>query len=299
MKLGRKDYTISVKTGTDANKAKFKKECVQGEIYHATDTGFFYIAEVTAGASDATLSKFGASAFNQYSVSFDGANDSIDVASNPNLDVYSCSLWFKTTETHFSLPIAGFGKSGSQYGGIRFIPVITGRAVEFNDGFQYIAAGGLSNSDVFDGAWHHVAIVYVDSGYTTSTGTATNNGKGYKIFIDGTRVDTVVSLTSHAYSLATTSSFFSVGKERTDFFDGLIDEVAVFGSSLTDANITTLYNSGVPGDLSSFSPTLWWRMGDGTEAGSGTTVYDMSTNSNNGTLTNIASPNGFVTDVPS
>ena len=59
MKFGRKDYTISVKTGTDANKAKFKKECVQGEIYHATDTGFFYIAEVTAGASDATLSKFG------------------------------------------------------------------------------------------------------------------------------------------------------------------------------------------------------------------------------------------------
>jgi len=59
MKLGRKDYTISVKTGTDANKAKFKKECVQGEIYHATDTGFFYIAEVTAGESDATLSKIG------------------------------------------------------------------------------------------------------------------------------------------------------------------------------------------------------------------------------------------------
>ncbi len=59
MKFGSKDYTISVKTGTDANKAKFKKECVQGEIYHATDTGFFYIAEVTAGASDATLSKFG------------------------------------------------------------------------------------------------------------------------------------------------------------------------------------------------------------------------------------------------
>ena len=59
MKLGRKDYTISVKTGTDANKAKFKKECVQGEIYHATDTGFFYIAEVTAGLNDATLSKFG------------------------------------------------------------------------------------------------------------------------------------------------------------------------------------------------------------------------------------------------
>jgi hypothetical protein len=237
---------------------------------------------------------------NQYSVSLDGTNDSIDVASNPNLNVYSCSLWFKTTETHFSLPIAGFGKSGSQYGGIRFIPVVAGRAVEFNDGFQYIAAGGLSNSDVFDGAWHHVAIVYVDSGYTTSTGTATNNGKGYKIFIDGTRVDTVVSLTSHAYSLATTSSFFSVGKERTDFFDGPIDEVAIFGSSLSDANITTIYNSGVPGDLSSFSPTLWWRMGDN-DGGTGTTVTDQGKDSsgnpsnNNGTLVNGPT---FSTDVP-
>ncbi len=59
MKLGRKDYNIAFKTGTDANKAKFKKECVQGEIYHATDTKFFYIAEVTAGANDATLSQFG------------------------------------------------------------------------------------------------------------------------------------------------------------------------------------------------------------------------------------------------
>tara|TARA_R110001592_G_scaffold83816_1_gene248209 strand:+ start:243 stop:1037 length:795 start_codon:yes stop_codon:yes gene_type:complete len=232
---------------------------------------------------------------NQYSISLDGTNDSVDVASNPNLDVYTCSLWFKTAETYFSLPIAGFGKSGSQYGGIRFIPVVAGRAVEFNDGVQYIAAGSLSNSAVFDNAWHHVAIVYVDSGYTTSTGTATNNGKGYKIFIDGTRVDTVVSLTSHAYSLTTTSSFFSVGKERTDFYDGLIDEVAVFGSSLSDANITTIYNSGVPGDLSSFSPTLWWRMGDN-DGGTGTTITDQGSEGNNGTLINGPT---FSTDVPS
>jgi len=38
-------------------------------------------------------------------------------------------------------------------------------------------------------------------------------------------------------------------------------------------------------------------MGDGTEAGSGTTIYDMSTNSNNGTMTNMASDD-IVTVVP-
>jgi hypothetical protein len=57
-KLDRKDFTIAVKTGTDTNKSKFKKECVQGEIYFATDTKKIYVAETTAGVSDATLAQF-------------------------------------------------------------------------------------------------------------------------------------------------------------------------------------------------------------------------------------------------
>mgnify|MGYP000013865558 FL=1 len=57
-KLHKKDFTIAVKTGTDANKSKFAKECVQGEWYFATDTKKLYMAETTAGASDATLAQF-------------------------------------------------------------------------------------------------------------------------------------------------------------------------------------------------------------------------------------------------
>ena len=87
MKLGRKDYTISVKTGTDANKAKFKKECVQGEIYHATDTGFFYIAEVTAGLNDATLSQFGAQAIFNVTTRDTEANILASTPTNPSGEV--------------------------------------------------------------------------------------------------------------------------------------------------------------------------------------------------------------------
>lgn len=57
-KLGRKDYTIAIKTGTDANKTKFKKEATQGELYFATDTKKIYVAETTAGSSDATIATF-------------------------------------------------------------------------------------------------------------------------------------------------------------------------------------------------------------------------------------------------
>ena len=57
-KLHKKDFSIAFKTGTDANKSKFKKEAVQGEMYFATDSRNLYVAETTAGLSDATLSQF-------------------------------------------------------------------------------------------------------------------------------------------------------------------------------------------------------------------------------------------------
>ena len=57
-KLHHKDFTIAFKTGSDANKSKFKKEAVQGEMYFATDSKKLYVAETTAGASDATLAQF-------------------------------------------------------------------------------------------------------------------------------------------------------------------------------------------------------------------------------------------------
>jgi hypothetical protein len=65
-KLGRKDYSIAVKTGTDANKTKFKKEATQGEMYFATNSKKLYLAETTAdGTADSTLAEFTPSATGQ------------------------------------------------------------------------------------------------------------------------------------------------------------------------------------------------------------------------------------------
>jgi len=62
-KLDRKDFQIAIKTGTDINKTKFKKEATQGEYYFATDTKKLYLAESTAdGTGDATLAEFTPSA---------------------------------------------------------------------------------------------------------------------------------------------------------------------------------------------------------------------------------------------
>ena len=77
--------------------------------------------------------------------------------------------------------------------------------------------------------------------------------------------------------------------------EGLIDEVAIFNSALSASDITAIYNSGTPDDLSSYSPVGWWRMGDN-DGGTGTTITDQGSGGNDGTLTNGPT---FSTTVPS
>ena len=62
------------------------------------------------------------------------------------------------------------------------------------------------------------------------------------------------------------------------------DEFATFTTDLSSSNVTTIYNSGTPGDLSGMTGLkTWYRFGDGDSNGDGTgtadsqsTIYDMS-----------------------
>jgi hypothetical protein len=279
MKLGRKDYTIAVKTGTDANKAKFKKECVQGEIYHATDTGFFYIAEVTAGASDATLSKFGATPFaNQYSVSFDGTDDYMDIPDSTTLETtaFTWSAWFYCTAIDRYNIIVDTATHTSNFHGYEIFVVNSTNKIRFvsyhtNDKID-------STTAVTANTWFHVA--------------ATHEAGSDKLYVNGS-----LEASGSASNFSTTDAAnLRIGSSSIfDFYhQGLIDEVAFFNSALSASNITSIYNSGVPNDISSLSPVGWWRMGDN-DGATGTTITDQGSGGNNGTLTNGPT---FSTSVP-
>ena len=72
------------------------------------------------------------------------------------------------------------------------------------------------------------------------------------------------------------------------------DEIAIFNSNLS-SNMAAIYNSGVPTDLTSYNPVVWWRM----EEGSGSTVADSGTDgATRRDLTLINGPT-FTTDIPS
>ncbi len=296
MKFGRKDFQLAFKTGTDANKAKFKKECVQGEIYHATDTGFFYVAEVTAGASDATLSKFGATAFqNQHSISLDGTNDIISISSTPTYITQSSAF----SLSFFMNPLS-YGSHGTYANVLALKSDLNSKnfAIHINNnvaGYAGISFGitdynintasyhttGVTGNTLLN-TWSHVVITYNGSGL----GTIGN----WKIYINGS--SKTIGTGGGWFDSGTPTNV--IGNYRNYHYEGLIDELAVFNSELSSSNVTSIYNSGTPTDISSLSPVGWWRMGDN-NSGSGTTITDQGSGGNDGTLTNGPT---FSTDVP-
>jgi hypothetical protein len=132
-----------------------------------------------------------------------------------------------------------------------------------------------------DTAWHHVAIVH--------------NGTDAIIYVDGASIGATYTVSTDKtvwHSGIAGLDKFTVGAlhkngSPSSWFNGKIDEVAVFETQLTAANLLEIASATTAkaADLSLYSPVGWWRMGDN-DGGTGTTVTDQGSGSNNGTLTN-------------
>jgi hypothetical protein len=214
------------------------------------------------------------------SASFDGTNDFLAIGTSAiALDTnFTISAWIKGD--HFGGSgykiVGGWGNAAS--GQLRALQIKSGVS------FELWGSRITGSTTLSTGTWYHVA--------------ATLSGNDVKVYLNGSQ-DGSGTLSRSSFSTSTTY----IGGETTltaagfNPFDGLIDEFSAFDSVLTASQITSIYNSGVPGDLSSLSPIGWWRMGDGegdTNSGGGTpenndvigTVVDQGSGGNNATGTN-------------
>ena len=100
-----------------------------------------------------------------------------------------------------------------------------------------------ASSTVTLNAWQHILVTW--------------DQINLKLYKNGVLLKTVAT-TSSSNGTFTTTNDLLIGARRSSagFFEGNIDEVAVF-NSVQDAS--TIYNSGVPSDLSSLSPVGYWR----------------------------------------
>lgn len=203
---------------------------------------------------------------NTYSVELDGTNE----FASPNGGSFTLgttdvclSFWFKEQTAGFHYLVIDDSLNGRIY--------INSGSLIIHGSWGVVS---LSSAVTLNN-WHHVLL-------TRDSGTQ-------KIYLDGVLKNTASKSTD--FSIA---RFGAYGTTGTYPLDGFIDEIALWDSG-QDTNVTTIYNSGVPSDISTLSPVHWWRMGE-TDSGIGTSVTNVGSS-----LTALTLNNGavFATDVPS
>ena len=220
--------------------------------------------------------------FNRFSFEFDGVDDYVSVPYSTSLNITSAlsvSMWFKTTSSAGMYPLTQGSGSQIKYYVQFYAPINRIRVLIFDGSGVNIA---IDNTQVFnDGQWHNLT-------FTTDALTTTD---GVKVYFDSNLLTNKGTLNNNGIYTAPSGLF--IGQiPNTARFNGNIDEVSLFNSELSQSDVTTLYNNGVPNDISLLSPLSWWRMGDkATYDGSNWTLTDQGSGGNDGTSTNMTEGN--------
>ena len=123
----------------------------------------------------------------------------------------------------------------------------------------------VSNSTLSTGQWYHITL--------TLTSTQT------KIYINGS-LDVTHSNTYS--SIQNDQADLNIGRRGANadirYFNGPMSNIAIYDSTLSASQVSTLYNNGTPETAISFSPIGWWKLDTG-----GSTITDYGSGGNNGT----------------
>ncbi len=233
--------------------------------------------------SSVTLAQTGAlAADSDKASSFNGSSSYLYSASNSGITNNSAATieaWFKLNDTTTQGTIVSFGANGT---GTAFAMIANYRGagiVSLETGGNY---GAYTAGTLTAGTWNHVVISKPAGALSTTN-----------IYING------VLWPLTAYSAGTPS--YAAGKIVVGKFadysgyyaNAVIDEAAVYNTTLTAAQVAAHYKAGVIGKKLDFvigqsyqdvvmqdSPTAYWRLGET----SGTTVLDLGSGNHNGKI---------------
>jgi len=195
---------------------------------------------------------------NVYSMEFDGTSDVINCGLNAPFNAastnFSISLWCKSPNS--------FTDSGNLVESRLSYANPDGIAIEFVTNTMYfrksgstfgktITEWGLNNTN-----WNHIV-------YTYDLTLAGNVDKIF-VYINGVFLS---SAPQAATSQPASTGDFTIGDGLRGNFNGSIDEVGIFNTTLTGAEVLAIYNAteaGKTADLNSLTtpPITWYRMGD-------------------------------------
>ena len=227
---------------------------------------------------------------NLKSIDLDGVDDFVTMGNVLNMsddgtDSFSCSFWMKRNSFNTEMIVSKQLNSGS-YNGFA-IYLVSGKLTfllgSLTSPNSHIR--GRSTDLVIGTTWKNVILTYDGS----------QDISGFNIYINGVS-NTVVSESNNTPTKVSNTTDFQLSGRAGGtslVYGGGLDEVAFWnGTELTSVQANAIYNSGTPTSLSTYSPSSYWRCGDGDSA---PTLLDNGSGGNNGTMTNFST---FSTDVP-
>jgi len=245
----------------------------------------YFHGVVSAGGDDDTFR-------NTYSTDYDGIDAYISTdATYSELDTqnnFTFSFWIKPTNLSTSKVVFSIGNGDSDTRAQQFYVYVStdGRIYLYLRTMSYYA---ISNPSVISAnVWHHVLICRDENEAI---------GSKAKIFVNNFD-ETVNDSTRYWGNTVNATTPLYIGEHTNGFltpFVGNIDELAIWPGTDLRNDVATIYNSGVPNNLNDnglTAPTSWYRF----EEGSGTTIADSGSSTNNATIQNSVT---FETDVPS
>ena len=259
----------------------------KGKTTATNDWGKIYDSSAS-GDTNSTGSGGAVPFTNTKSIQLDGVDDFVSIGATPanlrfnRLDTFSFSAWVKREGTNNQVILSNQLAPSTNFRGYYF-------DIQPDERLGVVFRSTLSDRLFFKGSlsldlgWNHVAFTY-DGGASTNSG---------QFYINGSADTTTGTGTLTGTAESTDTLYLGVRSNADNFFDGKMDEVAIFNSELSQSDITAIYGSGVPTSLSSYSSLVsWWRCGDNDTA---PTLTDNGSGGNNGTMTNFST---FQTDVP-
>jgi len=192
-----------------------------------------------------------------YSMSFDGTNDYIDCGNIPeikNNTEMTLSFWAKIEDMAFRILFGQNLVAGNDI----FQLYLWGATPVL---YMWIKNGGTGTVSYVDnatltslvsvGVWNHFTLVF--------NGSLTNDDR-CKLFINGGG-DAITNRGTMPTAFTNSDEPFLIGRGTNGYFQGNIDNVAVWDSDQS-ANVSTIYNGGIPSDLSSLNPINYYKMGE-------------------------------------
>lgn len=209
--------------------------------------------------------------YSSYSMFFDGIDDVVQITRNANLEPtnISISCWVNVTA------------SGSHASGY-FVSKIHTSGASVSYGIYkpatptfVINVGGVIKSspaygtDIQGQGWHHLVGTY--------------DGANIRLYVNGAEVGSGTAETG-SIDYTTEDAYIGSFEPSSLEIDGNISNAAIFTSALTQDQILTIYNGGVPNSISSLSPVSWWSLaGDSYFNGTNWICPDLGSGGNNGT----------------